>query len=82
MGGAMVGRLDNLFAEVLRVPVDTISDQTSPSNTPRWDSIAMINLALAIESEFGVKLSTREIMSMTTVGIAKGVLQKKGIAVV
>jgi len=78
----MVGRLDNLFAEVLRVPVDTISDQTSPSNTPRWDSIAMINLALAIESEFGVKLSTREIMSMTTVGIAKGVLQKKGIAVV
>jgi acyl carrier protein len=77
----MADRLHNLFAEILRVPIDTISDQTSPSNTPRWDSIAMINLALAIESEFGVNLSTREIMSMTTVGIAKGVLRKKGVTV-
>jgi acyl carrier protein len=78
----MSEQLHNLFAEVLGVPVETVSEQTSPTNTPRWDSLATINLTLSIESEFGVKLSTREIIRMASVGKAREVLRNKGVLTV
>ena len=79
-GQAMSDRLTAVFANILKVPADRLSDKTSPSNTPEWDSLAVINLTLALEFEFGVKLTMQEIMSMTSIGIARSVLTRKGIA--
>lgn len=69
-----------VFAEVLGVPVDSISDETSPKNTPQWDSLQAMNLVVALQAAFKVKLSTREILSMRTVGLVRKVLRAKGIA--
>lgn len=57
-----------------------ISDDTSPENTPRWDSLQSINLVLTLEEEFGISFGTREIAEMKTVGSIKGVLRRKGVA--
>ena len=75
----MTGRVANVFATVLQISAAGINDDTSPDNTSQWDSISTINLVMAIEDEFGVKFSTREIVSMRTVGIVKKVLRSKGI---
>ena len=75
----MTGRVANVFATVLQISAAGINDDTSPDNTSQWDSISTINLVMAIEAEFGVKFSTREIVSMRTVGIVKKVLRSKGI---
>lgn len=76
----MADRLTELFADVLGVPEETLSDASSPANTPQWDSLATINLTLAVETTFGVKLKTREIMAMTTLGLTRDVLRGKGAA--
>jgi acyl carrier protein len=68
-----------LFSDVLGIPVESITDETSPENTPQWDSLQSMNLVMAMESAFGVRLSTKEIVSMKTVGIARNVLRARGI---
>jgi acyl carrier protein len=74
----MSDRLTQTFADVLNVPADRLNDETSPSNTPQWDSLATVNLTLAIETAFGVRLSMRDIRGMSTIGLAKSVLRAKG----
>lgn len=68
-----------VFAEVLGIPAASITDDTSPDNTPQWDSLQAMNLVAALEEAFDVKLSTKEILSMRNVGIVKKVLRGKGI---
>ena len=80
IGATMSGRVEKVFAEVLRIPADSIQESTSPDNTPKWDSASAIDLALAIEDEFGVRLTTKEIVTMRSVALVKKVLTAKGIS--
>lgn len=75
----MNGRVVTVFSEVLRVPIESLNDESSPENTSRWDSLAAVNLVLAIEEEFGIKLNTREIGSLRSIGAVKTVLRAKGV---
>lgn len=76
----MTDRVSKVFADVLGLPADEITDDTSPDNTSQWDSMAAMTLVVAIEDEFDVRLSTAEIVSMRNVAIVKKVLASKGIA--
>jgi acyl carrier protein len=76
----MSGRLEQIFAEVLHVPADSINEATSPDNTSKWDSTSAIDLTLAIEDAFGVSFTTKEIVAMRSVGLVKKFLAAKGIA--
>jgi acyl carrier protein len=68
-----------VFSEGLDLPPSQLSDETSPENTSQWDSLAAITLVSLIEDEFDVRLSAREIMKMQTIGLARQVLQGKGV---
>jgi acyl carrier protein len=68
-----------LFAEVLAVPVECVDEQSSPDTLAEWDSLAGMSLVQAIEDLFAVRLTTKEIMRMRTVGIARKVLRDKGV---
>jgi len=76
----MTARVAKVFSEVLGVSAEQISDETSPDNTPQWDSMAAMTLVVAIEDEFDVTLSTAEIISMRNVEIVRKVLRTKGVA--
>jgi acyl carrier protein len=71
--------VSKVFSDVLGVPIESISDETSPENTPQWDSLHAMNLVVALEAAFDVRLSTKEIISMRTVGLVRKVLRNKGI---
>lgn len=73
-------RLAQMFAAVLKVPAERIGDETSPDNTPSWDSLAAMELVSQIEETFGVELSTRDIMKMRSLGLAREMLRAKGAA--
>jgi acyl carrier protein len=73
-------RVAEMFAWVLNIDKELITDETSPDNTPQWDSGSTIELALAIENEFKVKLTDQEILAMRNVGLVRKVLRSKGIA--
>jgi acyl carrier protein len=76
----MAARVAKVFSEILGISADQVSDETSPDNTPQWDSMAAMNLVVAIEDEFDVRLSTAEIVSMRNVAIVRKVLRGKGVA--
>jgi acyl carrier protein len=72
--------LIDVFAEGLGLDAGRLSDETSPENTTEWDSLAAITLVGLIEERFDVRLGAREIMKMQTIGLARAVLQGKGVA--
>jgi acyl carrier protein len=75
----MSDRVLRIFSEILCLPIEMLSDGTSPSDTPQWDSLKVMDLVLAIEGEFDVRLSTREIMAMRSIALVKKFLREKGI---
>ena len=77
----MSDALINLFAEVLQVEPSKLNDNSSPDNVKQWDSLAAMHLVAAIEDTFKVQLSTKEIMKMSTIGLARKTLQGKNVAV-
>ena len=76
----MVDRLIEVFAGVLGVEPERLGDETSPVNTPKWDSLSSIMLVTEIEATFEVELSTADIESMSTIGRARAVLRRLGVA--
>ena len=76
----MTARVAKVFADVLGIATEQVSDATSPDNTPQWDSMAAMTLVVALEDEFDVRLSTAEIISMRNVAIVRKVLTAKGVA--
>ena len=77
----MSDTLTDLFARCLDVPASDLSEESSPDNTPEWDSMAAVQLVTEIEATFTVQLRTRDIMKMRTIGLARTVLRDKGVAV-
>ncbi len=77
----MADVLISLFSEVLQVEPSTLNDDTSPDNNSKWDSLAAMHLVAAIEDKFDVRLSTKEIMKMSSIGLARKTLQEKGVHV-
>lgn len=75
----MSDRVIAVVSEVLRLPVGDLKDESSPENIPRWNSLAAVNLTLSIEEEFGIKLNTREIASMRSIGAIRSVLRARGV---
>ena len=75
----MPDKLISLFSEGLGLPGDSLSEDTSPVNTPEWDSLAAMNMVTLIEDDFDIRLKTKDIMRMQSIGIARSVLQEKGV---
>ena len=76
----MQDRLILMFAEGLGLSPGDVSDETSPDNTPEWDSLAAMELVSLLEETFGVELSTEEIMSMRTVSLVRKTLKDHGVS--
>jgi acyl carrier protein len=76
----MTDPLLEIFAEGLGLSAETLSEESSPETVEEWDSLAAMNLVTLIEDSFEVSLSTRDIMKMRSIGLARGVLKAKGVA--
>ena len=77
----MSDALIDLFADVLEVDAASLNDDSSPDNVEQWDSLAAMHLVAGIEEKFETQLSTKEIMKMSSIGLARAALKDKGIDV-
>jgi acyl carrier protein len=50
------------------VPAESLTEDSSPANVESWDSLKHMNLVLALEEEFGIRLNDERIMKMVSVG--------------
>ncbi len=77
----MTDRLITIFAEELEIDAQELNEDSSPDTVESWDSLAAMRLVAAIESAFKVRLSTKEIMKMRSIGIARTVLLEKNVTI-
>jgi acyl carrier protein len=64
MGGEVQERIRQLFAEILQVSPDQITDDTHPAALERWDSMQHMILVSGFEEELGVDVDPEEAVEM------------------
>ena len=70
-------QLNEVFRDVFDDDTIEVNDQTTSRDIEDWDSLEHINLMAAVESEFGIKFSMGQIVTMKNVGeMADIILQK------
>lgn len=67
MSSPLFERVRGIAADVLQVPGNEITPQSSTENVETWDSLHHLNLVLAFEQEFGVRFEPEEIDQMNSV---------------
>ena len=60
-------RLNQVFADVFDEDI-TVNASTTADDIEDWDSLTQITLISAIEEEFGMKFSMKEVVGMNNVG--------------
>jgi len=53
-----------VMAQVFDTPVEEITEDASPDNIRKWDSLNHMNLIFALEQSFGVSFVPEEIIEM------------------
>ena len=61
-------RLNEVFRDVFDDEGLTVADTTTASDVEGWDSLAHVNLIVAVERAFGVSFTTKEIGGLGNVG--------------
>ncbi|MEK7125832.1 MAG: acyl carrier protein [Patescibacteria group bacterium] len=69
-------KLYTLLAEVLAIAPTDITDETSPENTPSWDSFNGLMVAAELEKAGDVQFTMADVVSVKKVGDIKKILDK------
>lgn len=62
-------RVFKVVGQVMGIPPEQITDESSPDTIKEWDSLRHMNLILALEEEFGVNFSDEQIVELLNVGL-------------
>ncbi|MFC4852554.1 acyl carrier protein [Actinophytocola glycyrrhizae] len=60
------GRVRDVIASVLAVAPAEVPDRLSPETVPGWSSLRQVQLALALEQEFGVEVDPNVIPDLVS----------------
>ncbi|MDD3877606.1 MAG: acyl carrier protein [Bacteroidales bacterium] len=61
-------KVNEIFIEILEIQDLVLTDQTTANDIEEWDSLAHIRLVVAIEKEFKIHFTSKEIQSWDNVG--------------
>jgi acyl carrier protein len=61
-------RLTAVFREIFRDPTIVARPQMTAADVEKWDSVSHIDMIMMVESEFGIRIPTLELMGLQTVG--------------
>jgi len=73
------GQVRSIVAAIFDLPVEEITMKTSEATIEQWDSIHMISLMIALESEFGITLDVDEVVELRSVELMVTILRNKGL---
>ncbi|MBR6867001.1 MAG: acyl carrier protein [Prevotella sp.] len=64
----ILSKVEGIFREELEVDDLQLTDETTADDVEEWDSLSHVQLVVALEKAFGIKFSSREILSWDNVG--------------
>jgi acyl carrier protein len=70
-------KLQTIMRETFANDNISINDATTAQDVTEWDSLGHLNLMMAIEKNFGVSLTAKEVRNMRHVGDLIGLVEKK-----
>jgi len=78
MADNIINRLNEVFQNVFDDEDITVDRDTTADDIEDWDSLEHIRLIAAVEREFGVKFSMKEVSSMKNVGEMIDIIAERG----
>lgn len=73
----ILARIQDVFREELELDDLLLADETTADDVEEWDSLSHIQLVVALEKEFGLKFTSREILSWDNIGDLVDCINKK-----
>jgi acyl carrier protein len=70
-------RLTAVIGDVLGLPDLVLSPATTAAEVPGWDSLAHVDLIVAVEGAFGLRFTTQEVMGLQKVGDLVALVSRK-----
>jgi len=67
----------SLVSRVLGVELGQVDENLSPQTNENWDSLATMHLMVAIEDAYGIRLTTSEVMSFSSVAAIVKILDQR-----
>jgi len=73
----ILARVQEVFREELELDDLILNDKTTADDVEEWDSLSHVQLVVALEKAFGIKFTSREILSWDNVGDLVDCINKK-----
>ena len=74
---AIINDIQPIFQDVLDLPDLRLSRQSNAANVEGWDSLAHVNLVMAIEKRYKIKIALGELQDLKNVGEMADLIQRK-----
>ena len=76
----IMSRLTSVFRSVFPNEIVTLSRATTAQDVGGWDSLTHINVIVAVEREFTIRFTTREIAGLGKIGDLMDLIARKSCA--
>ena len=73
----ILGKLEPIFVDVLDIPDLQLTADSNAQNVEGWDSLAHINLVVAIEKQFKIRFGLGELQDLKNVGEMADLIARK-----
>ena len=73
----ILARVQEVFREELELDDLVLNDETTADDVEEWESLSHVQLVVALEKAFGIKFTSREILSWDNVGDLVDCINKK-----
>lgn len=74
---AIIQEIQPIFRDVLDQPSLQLNDESNASNVADWDSLAHVNLIVAIEKHYRIRFALGELQDLKNVGEMAQLIQRK-----
>ena len=70
-------QVQDIFRDELELDDLVLTDETTADDVEEWDSLSHVQLVVALEKAFGIKFTSREILSWDNIGDLVDCIGKK-----
>ena len=75
----ILNQINEIFVDTLDNEAVVVEEQTQATDVEEWDSLTHIQLVVAIEKNFKIRFTSKEIQSWNNVGEMMDCIQERGI---